>query len=137
MNVEPRCEQSCNSIYPAPLLARLVSLADHMAAASAPRPVSQPVHVRTTVAATGGPALTEDELMMASGAYNADKYNEYQRQVQRCGRATLVMPSPHMLTLVVMSCPHALTFLRCRFVCPLSGGHGDGAQGAGGGRVRQ
>ena len=58
------------------LAARLTSLADHMAAAASPRPVTQPATVGV------GPALTEDELLMASGAYNADKFNEYQRQVR-------------------------------------------------------
>ncbi len=29
----------------------------------------------------GGPALTDDELLLASGAYHPDKYREYNRQV--------------------------------------------------------
>ena len=28
-----------------------------------------------------GPALTEDELLMACGAFNPNKYDEYNRQV--------------------------------------------------------
>ncbi|GAX73021.1 hypothetical protein CEUSTIGMA_g473.t1 [Chlamydomonas eustigma] len=67
---------------------RLVSLADHLAAASPPRASVSAMPIlqqQTTVSAvltrTAGPALTTDEMLMASGAFNPDKYNEYNRQV--------------------------------------------------------
>jgi hypothetical protein len=33
------------------------------------------------LARTAGPALSSDEMLMASGAFSPDKYNEYNRQV--------------------------------------------------------
>ena len=63
-----------------PLAARLSSLADHMAAAGPPRQANDWAILRQTT--QEGPALTEDELLMASGAYRQEKYNEYQRQVR-------------------------------------------------------
>ena len=67
-------------------LARLASLADHMAAASpareAPAQVMQAAQQALPAGGRGaGPALTEDELLMACGAFNPDKYDEYNRQV--------------------------------------------------------
>lgn len=58
---------------------------------------------------SGGPALTPEELMLASGAFNPDKYREYSRQVcvgggggsvgqggvvgWKCGAPALVQPT--------------------------------------------
>ena len=57
-----------------------------MAAAGPPRQsnlVGLPQTTRAEV--TSGPALTEEEMAMASGAFHPEKYNEYQRQVGGAG----------------------------------------------------
>ncbi|KAG1668901.1 hypothetical protein FOA52_016070 [Chlamydomonas sp. UWO 241] len=50
------------------------SLADHLAAASR-QMAEEDVHDPNV------PPITEDEMLVASGAFNPDKYSEYQRQV--------------------------------------------------------
>ena len=57
-----------------------------MAAASPTREAPAQVMLAAQQALTAGgrgagPALTEDELLMACGAFNPDKYDEYNRQV--------------------------------------------------------
>lgn len=69
--------------------ATAASLADHVAAATPPRPAGAADTDADTDAATRvteGPdplasAMTPEERHVASGAYNEDKYSEYQRQV--------------------------------------------------------
>lgn len=97
-----------------------------MAAAAAPRLATQQVPVKASMAATaGGPALNEEELLMASGAYNPLKFNEYQRQVRDyCDHCA--HEDNRLLSIIFWD-------LSCKCLVPWfipEGGHGDGAQGA-------
>ena len=70
-----------------------------MAAASSPRMAevmvqegAERVKTPQTTKKESGPALTEEELLMASGAYRQDKYNEYQRQVGSNEKVGVISP---------------------------------------------